>query len=207
MRSSPATTRSGVAATNFGRNQQRRNLVQMRTPKENCPPGNVDATLQFFQKTLEQRRQMKKRPSKPFDDEWIPPKRQKKTICSRFSSRSIGSQTPAFLYKDCKPISHSDMLNLQLDGNFSDKQMRIFARFLRKKTVSNIIVPQYEAALSKQHHMFVDLYDSRTYTPPTDGADPIPLTICNDTKALLERVERAHDRKVRLVKHGVDSGA
>lgn len=99
------------------------------------------------------------------------------------------------------------MHNLQLDGNFSDTQMRLIARFIRHKTATpHIIESKYETALTNQHELFTDLYQLSHYQPPEADASHIPMVFCTDTTALLRRVAALHHRTVRQVHHGVDAG-
>ena len=58
MNASPARTRSGGTSIAFGRDKQRRNLVQMRASKENRPPGNLDGAPEFFKQTPGQKKQI-----------------------------------------------------------------------------------------------------------------------------------------------------
>jgi len=207
MNTTPARTRSGAASLRAGRATKMSNLIPHHSNnKENRQPQNRSSTTPFFSLTRQQKSK-KRRRSHSSDDSstiWRPASTKKAKRNTRSSSSS--TQTPQYMFTESKPIPHAEMHNLQLDGNFTDKQMRIIARFIRKNTIANAIAPLYEKALTDQHDMFTDLYDTITYTPPTADADPIPLVICNDTKALLRRIESHHNRTVRLVKHGVDAG-
>ena len=221
MKPTPSKTRAGTAALQHGRNKKLQNLVHFGgKSKENRDPRLQQQTVQFFQLSRREKKRKKLSVSTDTDDVWKPKTDFKKPkLNTDFkkpklnTSSSVGSQTNTANFIDSHQISHSDLLNLQLDGNFSDTQMRIIARFIRKKTRSSIIEPCYEIALTRQHDIFTDIYEYSSYTPPPPpdadddyAADSIPLVICTDTTELLRRISSSHNRTVRLVKHGVDAG-
>ena len=125
---------------------------------------------------------------------------------AQIAVRDVASQTFSTASVCAKPLSHAAMLDLQIDANLSDMQMRKIARFLRKETeCSKIIEPWYEENLIEHHKIFEDLYDTKTLTQKIP-LRPHPMVYCTDVGALIERVAAFDGREVRSIHHSVDSG-
>ena len=140
---------------------------------------------------------------------WSPPPkagRQSRAVSTSTQSTQ-STQTLQSQFQIAEQITHADMQQLQLDTNSSDRQMRIIANFIRRKTqVNRIIEPNYEPHLIDLHTLFTDIYHTIQYQPPDVDAASVPLVLCMDISALLRRLTDYHRREVRIVHHGCDSG-
>ncbi len=110
--------------------------------------------------------------------------------------RTSVSAAPAL---KARQISHQSLQNLQTEGRFSDRAMRLIAAHISATGCANIIEPYYEEQLPEQHKLYDDLF-------VTSFVDGHPFIYCADVKELLVRLAGLHKRTIRLIHHGVDSG-
>ncbi len=122
------------------------------------------------------------------------------------SHASVSTQTLQSSFLSAKQISHDSMRMLQIDGNFSDVQMRKIAVFLRDKTQCNrIIEPRYEQWVVEHHKTLEHLFEISSIVEKIPLSRK-PLVICTDTSALNTHVEQQFQLPLRSVHHGVDCG-
>ncbi len=180
---------------------QRQNLLQGRrrcrtSQSENRPPSNTD-----FSKISKKRQ----RSPKIFKLRAAsPPKKVKRARAVR--TRTVSTQTSSEQFFVAKQVPHASLLQLQLDANLTDTQMRKITHLIRTSTeVNRIIAPNYEPYLTQLHRLFADLYHVVSYKCPVTGIT-VPLVVCADTSQLLHRIQQLHQRQIRQIHFGVDSG-
>ena len=192
-----------------GKRMQLANLIPKRRQQsansENSPPNSNTATKYDFSSV----RKIRKRKADDSDDDIFtqsvvrkPPKRPTpatRTVASQTSA--VGSQ-----FFVVQQVQHQSLLNLQLTADLSDNQMLKIAHMMRESLgVNRIISPNYEPHLIQLKRLLEDLYETQIYQCPVTNTS-VPLVICTNTKVLISRLQSLHQRDIRMIHHGVDSG-
>ncbi len=135
------------------------------------------------------------------DNDWLP--RTSKTRSAVSSKVTVATQTVRSVPKQ---IRHSALRNLQIDGGFSQNQMRLMARFFRNESgATDLIEANFEQNLSKYHERLAGFFEETTIVAQIP-LSPHPLIICNAVGDLFDFVAQQHGRSIRSIHHGVDSG-
>jgi len=154
-------------------------------------------------------RPRKRRRTQSVDVDWVEEKstagRPRQTTATKSTQTTTKGVGVAAVNFQCPQISHQQLFQMQIDGDLSDRQMRVVMRFHRSNISSALYEPCFEAALTRRHQLFAGFFTVVPFAlhPPINT---VPMAICTDVYSLLQLLQKMHQRRITGVHHSVDAG-